>query len=304
MINPGIVALVPIVIWTTRCAAQSGAHERAPAVNEEVAVMDSARELPAWHEMITNVPGDWAAGAETTVRGSNVPAVAGLCLLTGGLMMADQWLYRNARDLYARSSPVRSGSDLFVQVGNGGTHLAVAAGFGLYGWIASDSRSVRTASQTAEALIASGIVVQVLKHITGRESPVEATREGGKWHFFPSWKEYQHHPARYYAFPSGHITTTMSTVTVIVENYPEVAWLRPVGYVLVGLVGISLVNVGYHWYSDLPLGLALGYSMGMIAAHRELLSRDAPKGDETAPRVRLSPAFTPAGGGLMLAVSF
>ena len=30
-----------------------------------------------------------------------------------------------------------------------------------------------------------------------------------------------------------------------------------------------MVNIGIHWYSDYPLGLALGYTFGMIAAHPE-----------------------------------
>ncbi len=190
---------------------------------------------------------------------------------------------------------MRRSSDVFVRAGDGGTHLIVAGGFGLYGWIASDARSLRTASQTVESLLASGIIVQVLKHVTGRESPAMATTDGGKWRFFPSWKHYQEHPSRYYAFPSGHITTTMSTVTVIAENYPEVTWIRPVGYSIVGLVCLGLVNVGYHWYSDLPLGIAIGYTMGMIASHR-----DWPEG-ESGPRVSIAPAVLPAGAGIALA---
>jgi hypothetical protein len=254
--------------------------------------------------MITNVPGDWVRGAELTARWSSLPTIAGLGLLTGGLMAVDHRMYGNTRDLSRHSTVLRSGCELFVHVGNGTTHIALAAGFGLYGWITSDSRSLRTASQTVESMLAAGIVVQVLKHVTGRESPAEATRDGGKWQFFPNWNSYARHPARYYAFPSGHIATTMSTVTVIAENYPEASWIRPVGYAVVGLVGIGLVNVGFHWYSDLPLGIALGYAMGMVAAHREPPPPDSAKELETAPRLSFAPSLTPEGGGFTLALSF
>ncbi|MBF8248870.1 MAG: hypothetical protein HW374_1670, partial [Bacteroidetes bacterium] len=40
------------------------------------------------------------------------------------------------------------------------------------------------------------------------------------------------------------------TVIVISENYHEVTWIRPLGYVLTGLLGVGMVNNGIHWYSD------------------------------------------------------
>ena len=55
----------------------------------------------------------------------------------------------------------------------------------------------------------------------------------------------------------------------ITENYPEVTWLRPASYVVVGLVGLGIANKGMHWFSDFPLGIALGHLFGMIAAHPE-----------------------------------
>jgi len=56
---------------------------------------------------------------------------------------------------------------------------------------------------------------------------------------------------------------------VIGENYPEIKWIKPLGYTLTGLLGISMVNTGIHWYSDYPLAIVLGYAFGMIAAHPE-----------------------------------
>jgi hypothetical protein len=110
------------------------------------------------------------------------------------------------------------------------------------------------------------LVIQALKRIAGRESPAQATAPGGRWRPFPNLKTYQHHQSRYYAFPSGHIATTMAALTVLAENYPENSWIRPVGYSAVGLVGLGLVGKGWHWYSDLPLGIAIGHAMGEIVA--------------------------------------
>jgi hypothetical protein len=92
-------------------------------------------------------------------------------------------------------------------------------------------------------------------------------------------------------------------VIVIAENYPETTWIRPVGYVLSGLVGVGMVNRGIHWYSDYPLGLAIGYAFGMIAAHPEgFLS--AGSVNENAPHVSIAPAVNGNGVGLSMAVVF
>jgi hypothetical protein len=51
----------------------------------------------------------------------------------------------------------------------------------------------------------------------------------------------------------------MSTLTVFTENYPEIKWIRPVGYSVIGLLGYAMINNNVHWISDYPLALALGY---------------------------------------------
>ena len=111
----------------------------------------------------------------------------------------------------------------------------------------------------AETFILMGVGTQVLKRISGRQSPSAATDAGGDWHFFPSFKNYQSNTPNYDAFPSGHIATLMSTVTILAQNYPEKRYIKPVGYSLIGLVGLSMINNNVHWVSDYPLAIALGY---------------------------------------------
>jgi hypothetical protein len=116
-------------------------------------------------------------------------------------------------------------------------------------------------------------------------------------------RSYERNQPKYYAFPSGHITTAITTITVVAENYPDVWWIRPVGYSLTGLLGVSLVNVGYHWYSDLPLGIALGYTFGMLAAHPSGTQGD-PLGRESSPHVSILPRVSPSGNGFELVLMF
>jgi membrane-associated phospholipid phosphatase len=254
---------------------------------------------PSWHDPFTNLPGDWASAGAMTISTANLPAIAGIAALTGALILTDRKTYDFSQHAVETSPFVRKASDAAVNIGEGSTHLGIAAVFAAYGFIADDSRALRTASQTVEALLATGITVQVMKRISGRESPAIAGSSAGKWRPFPNLRAYQKDQPKYYAFPSGHIATTMATLTVIAENYPEQTWIRPAGYILVAGLGISLVNVRYHWYSDLPLGIALGYTFGLLASRR---------GEEHAPaagvRMMILPSLQEDGAGMTFALVF
>jgi membrane-associated phospholipid phosphatase len=126
---------------------------------------------------------------------------------------------------------------------------------------------------------------------------------GGVWDFFPNQIEYHKHVPSYDAYPSGHIATAMATVTVVAENYPEWKWVRPVGYVIVGLIGVSMANTGIHWYSDFPLGIALGYCFGMIVSHPEGLPIET-KAEGDSPTVSVAPVLDARGRGLGVVMSF
>ena len=150
-------------------------------------------------------------------------------------------------------------------LGDGITHATIALGFFSYGAIAKNYRALQTGSQIAETMLASGIVVQILKHITGRESPFASTSPGGVWRVFPNQSDYANHVPHYDAYPSGHIATAVGTVTVIAENYPEHKLIKPIGYSLCGLLAFAMMNNGVHWASDYPLGIALGYGFAKAA---------------------------------------
>jgi hypothetical protein len=165
------------------------------------------------------------------------------------------------------NGPYDLGTSLYF-LGDGITHFAIAGSFLAYGLAAEDNRALQTASQLTEAIFANGLVVQILKHATGRENPNTLTRPGGKWQWFPNQKDYAKDVAKYDAFPSGHLSTAMVTVTVISLNYPEQKWIRPVGYSLMTALAFEMVNNGVHWYSDYPLALYMGYAFAKIAVNK------------------------------------
>ncbi len=259
------------------------------------------QSLPRWYDFVGNVPNDLEHFASISIDPKNIPVLAGLSGLTVGLVVADANMYKVSSGFSKRSRTVSSCSDFFVLLGDGRSDLAVTGLFGLYGFVASDHRALRVASQTLEALVVTGLVVQTFKHLAGRESPGVASSRRGTWRPFPSLKTYDRHQSKYYAFPSGHIATTTATLTVLSENYPELVWMKPVGYALTGLVGIGLVNKGWHWYSDLPLGMALGYTFGRIVSH----PFDTGKvGDPGEVKLSLAPIAMARGDGLSISLQF
>lgn len=264
-------------------------------------------DVPAWHEMITRVPGDWARFADENFRASRIPAILGLAGMTAALVVADDPSWRSTESVCNRTQRSRDILHSFAELGNGRTVLAVAGAFALGGWTLGDARAVRTASQMVESYLAAGITVQVLKHITGRERPERQSRRGGAWRLFPNQGEYHRSIPKFDAFPSGHTAGAMGMVTVLIENYPEVKWLRPLGYTAVGLVMVSLVSRGWHWYSDFPLAIVLGYQFGRIASHPE---RDEDEGRTRGnvlpegPKFSVVPSVGERGAGVMVALTF
>ena len=221
-----------------------------------------------WYSVVTKPPAQWYAFGEEMLNIDRAHDVLYLGIITGGLLLVDQQLYDVTQNIRRQFSFVKRVNKFSVAVGDGRYQFAAIGGLALYGWVGGDTRCLRTASQMAESIISVGIVVQVLKRITGRESPAASTQNGGMWRFFPNLQKYSRSERKYYSFPSGHISSTTAALAVINENFPEAAsWLRPASYAIIGLVGVGLVGEKMHWYSDLLPGIALGYSFGLIASH-------------------------------------
>jgi hypothetical protein len=264
----------------------------------------SGEFLPEWHAAISNIPGDWLRFARIAFTSRYAPIMAGTAGLTVALVAADNETWRRSHEWYTGSRTVKDLSDKVEFLGDGRPQFGLAAAFAAYGFIARDNRALRTGSQIVETILASGTVVQVLKHITGRESPFVSSRPGGKWDLFPNQIEYAKHVPHFDAYPSGHVTTALATVTVVIENYPEWWWARPVGYLAVAGLAVSMGNTGIHWYSDYPLAVVLGYSFGMIAAHPLELGGLSPESKPGEPELSVAPLIEPSRAGIVLSVSF
>jgi hypothetical protein len=249
---------------------------------------------------ITSLPKDAAGIVSITFSKESIKPLIGIAAATGGLIVADQLIVDGVED-FSRNinlSPDEKnknvivhfgGKDVallrfpgnvntaFYQVGQGFPSLMIGAGLYAYGKIKDDYRALSTASQLAEAFILMGVGTQIVKRITGRQDPSESTTPGGHWHFFPSFSAYQNYTPNYDAFPSGHLATLMSSITIFSENYPEKKWIKPVGYSLTGLVAYSMINNKVHWASDYPLALGMGYlcAKQVVKRNRQVVNSNA-----------------------------
>jgi hypothetical protein len=270
-------------------------------------VIDSAlKEIPANYfsvtrvmykkphpfSFLTNMPADIAGFTKQSFKKENFSNLYLIATATTFLYIADQSITNTVHDKFEDNNIVSSENfspfikvniggkptnigkvpkninTAFYDLGQGSSAMFMAAGFYLMGKIKKDNRALQTASELTEAFLALGLGTQVIKYATGRENPSDATVTRGRWRPFPSWKNFQNNKTKYDAFPSGHLATFVSAVTIIGENYPEKKWIRPVGYSIAGLCGLAMINNGVHWASDFPLGFALGYGFGKFISKK------------------------------------
>ncbi len=161
-------------------------------------------------------------------------------------------------------------SAVMYHLGHGNTSLLIGLGFLTVGGIKKDYRAIHTSSQIVEGILTLGFLTQGSKRVFGRESPNKKTQTRGRWHGFPGWNEYLENTSHYDAMPSGHVATLTSTVAVLARNYPEIKWIKPVGFTLIGIMGIEMMNSGVHWASDYPLGFLIGYAVGTVVTNSKI----------------------------------
>ena len=117
---------------------------------------------------------------------------------------------------------------------------------------ASKSRRDRRAGRAvARALMAVGVVVPLLKRITGRMRP---SKEGED--------DLLAHPFRGKSFPSGHTAAAFAAATVLSRKDPK---HKALYYTLASLVGISRVCQKRHYPSDVIAGAFIGVWIGKAA---------------------------------------
>lgn len=243
---------------------------------------------PHFFEMITNIPKNVQSTFNDFGYKENLIALGGATVMTVAIIPEDQHLLEQSRILgeriglkdfakYHHFGPLENiPSDLtsaIYLIGNGTTPLLMSMGFATYGLIKKDYRALNTSTGLVESLLVCGVFSQTIKRISGRQSPAPAITDGnpgGDWNPFPSFSAYGKNTPNYDAMPSGHVMTATAALNVILTNYPDKKWIKPVGYTLIGLLGFEMVQANVHWYSDYPIALVMGYIIGKNVANSKI----------------------------------
>jgi membrane-associated phospholipid phosphatase len=164
---------------------------------------------------------------------------------------------------------VNKSSPVITQFGSTYGTISLAATGLIYAAI-KDQKGVQTSLLATQAWITSGIWVQLIKHLTGREDPsasyVFSKIPGGKW-WGPFAQYDQDLPvyksvSSFDAFPSGHTAAAFSIATVFATRYKDRKAIPVICYSAAALVGMSRLTEHQHWSSDVFVGGLIGYVCG------------------------------------------
>ena len=197
------------------------------------------------------------------MKGKDFLLWGGVALVTGVLIANDEAIYRGIKKFQQKNPWVDDLSPQVTRLGLGEWNLGIAGAFYLGGILCKDKKAKETARLTLMTFIHTSIVVQLGKHLTGRQRP---SWENGMDHwagpagFFKRYEQGQ--ISHYDAFPSGHTITIFGTATVIGEMYKKTVWVPVLSYSLATLCGLSRVTEDTHWLSDIFLSAVLGYAIG------------------------------------------
>jgi membrane-associated phospholipid phosphatase len=262
-------------------------QDAAAAADNGATASEAAGEagLPRYRSNFLRDEGEmWGAPFRADARG--LLTGAAVLAVTGVLIANDEGIYRGFKTFQGRHAWVDQASPALSFLGDWGVDCGIAGLFFLGGVIARDPRARDTGLMAWETLLHTGLLVQVAKHLAGRQRP--AVDNGNDYWHGPSafFKRYEDGFANYDSFFSGHTVSAWGLATVIAENYRRRGWVPPVCYGLAALVGLSRLTEDAHWLSDVFLGAVVGYAVGKMVVRNQ--NR----------RLRLAPALAPGGAAL------
>jgi membrane-associated phospholipid phosphatase len=187
--------------------------------------------------------------------------IGGAVLLTAVMFQYDQQIYDDLYSWKMNNPAIKKVSPIITDFGDGSVSMGLFGGFVGYGLIFKDKKAFEVGKIGLESFLLTGLTVQLLKHLCGRERPSAATRDGGFWHGPFS---YIRGPkggkgiSSFDAFPSGHTVTGFAAATTLSDFYTE-PWVAYTCYSLASFVAISRVMESTHWLSDCFVGAVIGH---------------------------------------------
>jgi len=108
-------------------------------------------------------------------------------------------------------------------------------------------------------MLSSGIILQLCKHIIGRQRPhVSAEVDPHVFDFFTSkW--------HYHSMPSGHAQTVFTFATILWITFPKLTkWI----FVVPTLLALTRLPLEEHFFSDVFMGAYLGFCVTILVSAR------------------------------------
>lgn len=145
-----------------------------------------------------------------------------------------------------------------TQLGEGAWLLIMGLVLWAGGYFLGRRRLMQAGRFICYGIIATGIAVQIIKHLIGRPRPWLS--DGGIAHLGPSLTN------GYDAFPSGHAVSSFVVAVVLARFFPRGRWIF---YGLAALVGFSRLYLDQHYTSDVIGGVGLAIAVGWGLFHFE-----------------------------------
>jgi hypothetical protein len=203
-----------------------------------------------------------SASTTTASMKWTVIGAAGAVAVTAILFHYDQQIYDNLYSWKMNNKIVKEISPVITNLGDGTFSAGLFGGFAGYGLIFKDTKAYEVGKIGLESFLLTGISVQLLKYLCGRERPSDATQPGGFWHgpfsYFDKQKRGNRGLAAFDSFPSGHTTTVFAAATTISDFYTD-PWVSYTCYSLATVVAVSRVTESTHWLSDCFIGAIIGH---------------------------------------------
>lgn len=193
---------------------------------------------------------------------------AGAAAVTGVLIHNDEAIYREVKEFQDKHEWVDKISQPLERFTRQGIYGAAAL-FVVAGLLFKDKRAAETGSLALQAALHSFVVIQIIKHLTGRQRPSWENGIDG-WHglegFFGRYESGQW--SKYDAFASGHTIGLWSIAAVVATQYRHKWWVPVISYTVATLGGLGTMTADLHWLSDVFFGAVLGYAIGKFVVRR------------------------------------
>jgi membrane-associated phospholipid phosphatase len=232
----GVYLFVLLGAATPRLAAQTAQA----GTDSEISNPSAESERTSPRGRVRDLPRDIAKSSLRLFSQDNLlPWIVGM-----GATAASHPADVKVREYFERPRFGQVGGELGTRLGNGPFVAAAVGSLFVVSRFRGSEEFARFSYDLTQASLLNGLLTGGLKHAVQRTRP-----SGGN-----------------YSFPSGHTSTAFAAAAVVDHYY---GWKTSVAaYAAATFVGVSRIDTGKHYVSDVAAGATVGYIVGRTVTHR------------------------------------